>query len=263
MTSRCLHPECAGTARADRICRHCNGQGCPTEHGHLCTHHLNQLRDDIHDIARVITLLTDEPEALADTTGTGTSARAVPASKPPMRLATVLSPRTLQTITGWASDLASLATTPDLPRAGRVLRAHLDLIPDHPAVDDITTELHTAARECRAVLPDERWNTREQDNRPRPVGKCAQPDPCDPDRTCNGTTVYIAWTLVVRCTRCHHEQQPDGWVAKRLVLRAFRIERKTLWRLIERGEVAATEGGLVCVEDVRTWVRATRAAVEQ
>jgi hypothetical protein len=49
-------------------------------------------------------------------------------------------------------------------------------------------------------------------------------------------------------------------VHKRLVLRAFRIERKTLWRLIQRGEVAATDAGLVCVDDVREWVRATRAA---
>lgn len=256
--SQCLHPECTGAAAEDRICRRCHGEGCRAEHGWLCTRHLDQLRDDVHDIARVTALLVDDPDVLTTASGSGGSCRGVPASRPPMRLATVLSPETLQSVTGWAGDLASTATAPDLTRAGRILVTHLDLIPTHPAVDDIAPELHRAAVECRSALPDERWNTKEQDDRPRPVGKCKQPDPRDPEWVCGGVTVYVARTLVVRCTRCLHEREPDGWVPKRLVLRAFHIERKTLWRLIQRGEVAATDAGLVCVEDVRTWVRATR-----
>jgi hypothetical protein len=242
----CQHPDCA---EAD--------QPSPAWGGtRLCGLHQRGLQADIDDIARVLTLIETHHDELALPSGSGESVRGVPSSRPPMRLGVldVLTGQTAERITGWAADVVRTSRALAVPEAARLLARNIDLLCCHIAVDIVAVELRQAAGACRAVLPDDRWNTEDDDKKPRPAGRCTQPHPDDPGRDCNGSLLWVPATLVVRCARCHHEQEPDGYVAKRVVLRAFGLSRWTLNRWIADGKVAASND-FVCVDDVREVVR--------
>ncbi len=248
----CRHPKCADSDNSS-----------PAWGGTaLCGLHLRGLQADVDDIARVLTLIETQSDALTSPGGGGDGLHGVPGSRPPMRLHVldVLTGVTAEQITGWASDIVRTSRTLSVPEAARILARNVDAVCCHPSVEVVAPELHQAACACRAVLPDDRWNTEDDDRRPRRVGRCTQPHPDDPSRECNGALLWVTATLVVRCTRCHHEQEPDGWVVKRAVLRAFGLSRWTLNRWIALGLVAASED-YVCVDDVRETVRIRRADI--
>ena len=254
--SDCQHPCCNGTCTNPRH-RCANATPNPAALGtRLCGLHLRGLHADIDDIARVTALIDTMHDALLDTQGSGDGVRAVPASKPPMRLdlVAVLTGQTAERITGWAADIVSTSRALSVAEAGRILALNVDAIACHPVVADIAVELRQAAADCRAVVADPRWNTEDQDKRDTPVGRCTQPDPVDMERACRGDLHWIRNTMATRCHRCGHEQQPDGWLPKRLILGPFGLERRTLDRWIERGLVAYINR-LVCVDDVRAVIK--------
>lgn len=249
----CQHPGCAEAEHPS-----------PTWGGtRLCGLHQRGLQADVEDIARVLTLIETHHDALTSTSGAGDSVRGAPASRPPMRLGAldVLTGETAEKITGWAADIVRTSRTLAVPEAARLLARNVDALACHVAVDVVAVELRQAAGACRAVLPDDRWNTEDDDARPRRAGRCHQPHPDDPTRDCNGSLLWVPATLVVRCAKCHHEQEPDGWVIKRVVLRAFGLSRWTLNRWILAGRVSATND-FVCVDDVRDMVRRRHAEDE-
>lgn len=222
----------------------------------LCGLHLRGMQADIDDIARVLTLVEEHHADLSQPGGSGGDAvRSVPSSRPPLRLDVidVVSGRVAAIITGWAADVVRTSREMGVPEAARLLARNADALFCHPAVGVVAEELRDAAADCRRVLPDDRWQTAEQDAKPKVLGRCQQPHESDPMRCCGGPLVWLRSTLVVRCTRCHHEQEPDGWVSKRVVLRAFGLARRTLNRWIADGKVGAS-GDFVCVDDVRTMV---------
>jgi len=245
------------------LCRHprCEPNRNPAWGGtRLCGLHLRGLQADVDDIARVLSLLAEHHDALAWPSGNGgEGVRSVPASRPPLRLAVVdvVTGQTAERITGWASDIVRTSRALDVAEASRILARNVDALCVHDAIELVVEELHQAACACRAVLPDDRWNTQAQDDQPKPVGRCTQPHSDDPARDCGGSLFWVPATVVVRCSRCHHEQEPDGWVVKRAVLRAFGLSRWTLNRWILDGKVGAS-GDFVCVDDVRIQVRAMR-----
>lgn len=235
-----------------------------TAHGgtSLCGLHLRGLQADIDDIARVLTLIETDHDDLADPGGASDdTTRSVPGSRPPMRLQVidVLTGITAEQITGWAADVISTSRRLTVFEAARLLARNADAIACHDAIDIVAVELRAAATSCRAVLPDDRWNTTEQDERPRVAGRCREPHMDDATRDCHGALLWVPATLVVRCTRCGMEQEPDGYVEKRVVLRAFGLSRWTLNRWIADGKVSASND-YVCVDDVRVIVAAKRLA---
>ena len=228
----------------------------------LCGLHLRGLQADIDDIARVLTLIETQHDDLADPGGgSDDTVRSVPGSRPPLRLQVVdvLTGAAAEAICGWAADVVSTSRALSVFEAARLLARNADAIACHAAIDIVVVELHDAADTCRAALPDDRWNTAEQDDRPRTAGRCRQPHLDDATRDCNGALIWVPATLVVRCNRCHAEQEPDGYVHKRVVLRAFGLSRWTLNRWIADGKVSASNE-FVCVDDVRQVVAAKRLA---
>lgn len=251
MSATCQHPQCTSSDTPKPVWGDTR----------LCGLHLRGLRADIDDIARVLTLIDAGTDALVGSTGASDgSGRGVPSSRPPMRLTVlnVLTGQTAERITGWAADVVSTSRTLTVAEGARILARNTDALSCHIAIDMIAVELREAASDCRAVIPDDRWNTEDDDKKPRRAGRCTQPHPDDPARDCNGALLWVPSTLVVRCARCHHEQEPDGYVHKRVVLRAFGLSRWTLNRWIADGKVAASND-FVCVDDVREIVRTRHA----
>lgn len=229
----------------------------------LCGVHLRALQADVADIARVMRLLDTFHNDLVASGGDDT-ARMVPSSRPPMRLALldVITGRTAQRITGWASDVVRTSRALSVRESALILERNIDALACHVVVADIAVELNQCAADCRAVLPDDHWNTSDDDKRIKPVGRCTRPHPDDPARDCNGPLHWITATLIVRCAKCHHQQEPDGWVSKRLVLRAFGLSRWTLNRWVADGKVAASTE-FIYVDDVREQVRKQRGRRDQ
>lgn len=247
----CRHPQCQ---RADNPRETWGGTA-------LCGLHVRGLQADLEDIARVVTLIEADPWALSSPGGGSDGASAgKPGSRPPMRLGVldVVTGVTAAAITGWAADIVRTDRVMGLAESARVLVAHRDsdAVLSHPVVDQLAVEVRDAAAACRAVVPDDRWNTADDDRRPRVVGRCSEG--VVDGGECGGNLMWVTATLVVKCQRCHAEQVPDGWVHKRVVLRAFGLSRSTLNAWITRGHVTATDSGSVCVDDVRSMVRRLR-----
>lgn len=226
----------------------------------LCGMHVRGLQADVDDIARVLSLIETDAAALhSPVGGDRAGVSGVPSSRPPMRLGVleVTTGQTAAMLVGWAADVVRTSRPMTVAESARTLARNIDALLVHPAIGDVVVELRQAATACRAVLPDDRWNTAEDDKRPRPVGRCTEV--VVDGGECGGNLMWLTATLVVRCQRCRAEQHPDGWVHKRAVLRAFGLSRSTLNSWIERGHVHASESGLVCVDDVRVMVRRLRA----
>lgn len=226
----------------------------------LCGLHLRGLQADVDDIARVLTLIETDHDALTAASGGSDGVHTVPASRPPLRLAIVdvLTGQTAEQITGWASDIVRTSRPMTVPEAARLLARNIDALSCHVAVDVVAVELRQAAGACRAVLPDDRWNTAEQDEKDKPVGRCTQPHDTDPQRNCGGALYWLRDTLATRCARCGHQQQPDGWLPKKLILGPWGLERRTLDRWIAEGRVAYVNR-LVCVDDIRIIIKMRHA----
>lgn len=248
-TVMCQHPGCAGS----------EAPGVAWGGTLLCGLHVRGLQADVDDIARVLSLIEADASALHSPVGSDGTGGSTPGSRPPMRLAVldVVTGQTAAAITGWAADVVRTSRALTVAQAARMLARNVDALMVHPAVGDVVVELRDAATSCRAAIPDDRWNSTEQDARPRTVGRCAEV--AHDGGECGGSLVWITATLVVRCQRCHAEQSPDGWVHKRAVLRAFGLSRRTLNDWIAKGKVGGSESGLVCVDDVRSMVRCMRA----
>jgi len=245
-TVMCQHPGCAAS----------EAPGVAWGGTLLCGLHVRGLQADINDIARVMLLLQAHHRDLCSPSGSGgDGVRSVPSSRPPLRLAVVdaLTGRVAAVLTGWAADVVRTSRSMSVFESAQLLARNSDALFCHPVVGVIAEELRDVATECRAVLPDDHWHSAEQDAKPKVLGRCRQPHDTDPARCCGGPVVWVQSTLVVRCTRCHHEQQPDGWVSKRVLLGAFGLARRTLNRWIADGKVGAS-GDFVCVDDVRVMV---------
>ena len=228
----------------------------------LCARHWHRLADDLADIDRILRAIGDEPDAWRQHPATDRDPvhGSRDGSPAPGRIdvMSATDPRTIvvQAIHGWARDVITTDRALDLVEAGRILLAHHHTLACHPALPDPVDELHAAATELRALC-DEHWNTEEQDKKDKPVGRCTQPHPDHPDRRCGGDVHWLRDTLATRCVRCGHQQEPDGWLPKRLILGPWNIERRTLDRWIAAGVVTYVNR-LVCVDDVRLAVKTRR-----
>lgn len=246
----CQHPQC----------QHADDPSPAWGGTSLCGLHVRGLQADIEDIARVVSLIEADADALCSPVGVTGGGGGKPGSRPPMRLGVldVVTGVTAAAIIGWAADLVHTGRAMGLGESARVLAAHkdTDALLSHPVVGEIALELRQAATACRAVVPDERWNSADDDKKPKSVGRCTEV--VADGAECGGTLLWVTATLVVRCQRCRAEQTPDGWVHKRVVLRAFGLSRSTLNTWIVRGHVAATDSGMVCVDEVRSMVRRMR-----
>ena len=142
----------------------------------LCGLHVRGLKADVDDIARVLSLIEADASALHSPVGSDGTGGSTPGSRPPMRLAVldVVTGQTAAAITGWAADVVRTSRALTVAQAARMLARNVDALMVHPAVGDVVVELRDAATSCRAAIPDDRWNSTEQDARPRTVGRCAE-----------------------------------------------------------------------------------------
>lgn len=230
----------------------------------LCAHHWHRLADDLAIIDRILRAIGDNPDAwrqrpVTDNDPVHVSRQGSPApGRIDVMAATDRRGLVVQAVIGWARDIARTDRALDLVEAARILCANHETLACHPALPDPVTELHTAACELRSLC-DEHWNTQEQDQKTKPVGRCTEPHTDDPMRNCGGDLHWVRNTMATRCQRCGHEQEPDGWLPKRLILGPFGLERRTLDRWIQAGLVTYINQ-LVCVDDVRVVVKMRRAA---
>lgn len=236
--------------------------GSPTwDTTRMCGLHLRGMQADIDDICWAIDLDADHHDDLLTATGES-SGRSVADSKPPLRVAAILSGDTEEYICGWAADVIHTSRTLGLPEASRLLARHVFALACHDAIVDIYRELHQAAHDCREVIPDDRWNDEERDKRAAILGRCPQPDPRGERDACGGPLRWRtpAWAshvsddlaaIEVECARCkdvwgmadlphilrvvqprRRFPVPRAWVCKR-----YRINPSTLRQWIYRGQV--------------------------
>lgn len=244
----CQHPDCQTNPQPARV-------------GLLCGLHYRGLEADIADIARAVQALADPDLRMAMLTPRGGDGgpSGVPSSRPPVRLAVILSPTTVQALRGWAGVLLQTDRDPQLDRAVQALAVRAEVIAAHAEVATIAPELRDAAQDCRAAFPDDRWNTQEQDDRPRVVKRCSEPDPRDEQQDCRGPMVWRPGTLSIVCSRCQHaEHMDDGYAAVAKVAAAFDLPRRTIYNWIKAGLVDALDGK-VYISDVRRQVLERRA----
>jgi len=248
--TNCQHPDCELNPQPARV-------------GYLCGLHFRGLEADIADIARAVTSLADPDlrEAMLAPRGGDGGGSGIPGSRPPMRLAVILSPATIAAVQGWAEVLLQ-SDDVDLRRAVDALAVRAEHIACHAEVAVIAPELREAAQDCRAAFPDDRWNTAEQDDRPREVKRCDQPDPRDEAQPCRGRMFWRPGTLSIVCERCRHaEHMVDGFATVGQVAAAFGVPRSTLNTWIRRGKVEAIDGK-VYISDVRRVVLDKRDQVK-
>lgn len=233
----------------------------------LCPRHYGRLGQDLRIIDQVLRWIGDDPN--------GWLTRPVTDSQPgkPTRIgspapgridvisATDKRAAAMQAIHGWARDVAHTDRALDRVECARLLLAHHDTIACHPALPEIADELHDAAL-ILAALPDEHWNSAEQDARPRDLGPCREQDPANLERRCRGRRHWRPGTVSVYCDHCGHTEQGDGYITKRLALAAFGISERTLRRWIEKGLVAEIDRH-VYIDDIRTCVALMRHAKSQ
>lgn len=227
----------------------------------LCGLHLRGLQADIDDICWALDLEAHWHRDFLTTAGES-GGRTVPDSRPPLRVAAILSGDAPAFITGWASDIVRTSRTLSLLEAAQLLARHSLLLAAHEAIADIVDELHRAARDCREVIPDDRWNDEARDKRAAILGRCPQPDPRGERDACGGPLRWRtpAWAshvsddlaaIEVECARCkdvwgmadlphilrvvqprRRFAVPRAWVCKR-----YRINPSTLRQWIYRGQV--------------------------
>ena len=133
----------------------------------------------------------------------------------------------------------------------RVLNVSADWLTRHPAADEHLAVLTDLAAACVGM-------TRNWEHEPS-VGQCHEPHMEHAGRACGGPLDWLPSTVIVRCRRCGAEQEPDGWLPRRVILRAFGIPKQTLSDWIVSGKVRATDQH-VCVDDVRAMRMKARRA---
>ena len=248
MMITCQHPGCAESDQPTTCADGAN----------LCGLHLRGLQADVSDIARVTALDAMWHHDLLTATGNGTSGRTVPDSRPPLRVAAIISGTTRAVILGWAADLVRTSRALELAEAGRILALNLEALAIHPALGDgLAFELRDAATDCRQTLPDDRWNDEDHDRRQAPLGRCPQPDPRGERARCGGPLRWRtpAWTsstddlaaIEVECSRCS-----DVWGVLDLphILRVVEPSRRFP---VPRSWITSRYG--VASDVLRQWVR--------
>ena len=112
----------------------------------VCGLHLRGLQHDLDDIERVTALL-DDFDLLTAAGEAGV--RGVPGSRPPLRVAAVITGPSRESILGWAADVVRTSRALTLAEAGRLLRLNFGVVLAHDAIVDIWLELTSAAADSR------------------------------------------------------------------------------------------------------------------